>query len=136
MPRRKTIPAPPLTPTDGEEWGANAVGAKLSTVRFDTDLVRLFRQKAIEKLHNLSGGELDEREAALEPVLEDDYFTARYGAFLEHCGNELIVRLALETLLKVVADARPGRTDVQAFDESRSFQSLELFERFVCGDAD
>ena len=131
MPKRKTVPAPRLTPTDDDEWGANAVNAKLSTVRYDTRLVDLFRQMAIAKLHNHAGEPLGDREAALVPVLYDDYFKSRFGAFLEHCGTELIVRLALEALLDAVHRAPPGRTDVGEIDDSRGFQSWDLFQRFV-----
>ena len=131
MPKRKTVPAPRLTPTDDEEWRANADDAKLSTVRYDMNLVDLFRQKAVAKLHNHAGAPLGEREAALVPVLNDDYFRSRFGAFLEHCGTELIVRLALEALLEAVHRAPPSRTGVRQIDDSRGFLSWELFERFV-----
>ena len=131
MPKRIPVPAPPLTPTDDENWRANAANAKLSTVRYDKNLVDLFRQMVVAKLHNHAGEPLGEREAALVPVVNDGYFKSRYGAFLEHCGTELIVRLALEALLEVVHRAPPGRTGVREIDDSRGFQSRELFERFV-----
>ena len=68
MPRKKPTPAPPQAPTTDEEWGANAADARLAMVRFDTRLVELFREKAIQKLHTTAGEPLAEAEAALVPI--------------------------------------------------------------------
>ena len=135
MPRKRNPrPAPQEAPAsrqrDANEWGANAVDADLSTVRFDRKLESTFRQEAILKLHNMAGAKLGEREEALRPVLEDDNFRHRWGAFLEHVGPELIVRWALEALIAAAHDARPGRTGVRDIDDWRSYQSIELFESF------
>ena len=110
-----------LRQRDANEWGANAVGVDLSTARFDKKLEAIFRQEAILSLHNMAGAKLGEREEALRPVLEDEDFRHRWGAFLEHVGLELIA---------AVHNAPPGRTGVQDIDEWRSYQSMELFERF------
>lgn len=135
MPRKRNPrPAPQEAPAsrqrDANEWGANAVGADLSTVRFDKKLEAIFRQEAILSLHNMAGTKLGEREEALRPVLEDENFRHRWGAFLEHVGPELIVRWALEALIAAVRNAPPGTTGVRDIDDWRSYQSMELFERF------
>ena len=131
MPKRKTVPAPRLTPTDDEEWRANADDAKLSTVRYDMNLVDLFRQKAVAKLHNHAGAHLGEREAALVPVLNDDYFSRDSGLSLSIAALNSSCGWRLEALLEAVHRAPPGRTGVRQIDDSRGFLSWELFERFV-----
>ena len=134
MPRKKPTPAPPQAPTEDEDWGGNAADARLSTVRFDTRLVELFREQAIGKLHNLTNEPLAEAEAALVPILNDEYFRARWGAFLDHAGPELIVRLGLEQLLLAVHEARPGRTGIADIDRSRSFKSVDDMLKYVRSD--
>ena len=125
--------------SDDEDWGANAARATLRSIRYDAQLIKLFREKAVAKLHNVSGEQLEPEEAALVPVLQDNFFGAKWGATLDKCSNEKIVRLALETLLVAVHKASPGRTGVREIDDDRGFQSLELFEKFVLsksGDAE
>ena len=111
--------------------GDNEVDAPLRNIRHDPRLVERFRELAVAKLHNHAGELLKEEEAALVPVLRNDRFKAKWGAYLERTSNEKIVRLALETLREVVHNARPGRTGVREIDDDRGFSSMEDFEKFV-----
>ena len=110
--------------------GDNEAGAKLRSIRYDPKLVEKFRRAAIAKIHNLEKEELEPQEEALVPVLDDDEFKDTWGPFFERCSNEKVIRLALETLLDVVAEAPPGRTGVREIDEDRKFGSVEALERF------
>ena len=131
MPRKTTLPAPELAPTKDEEWGANDTRAALRTVRFDPNLVDVIRAKAGDKLHNVAGDPLGDEEAALVPIMLDGYFRGRWGAGLEFAGPEMVVRLALDQLLRAVHEAPPGRTGVREIDDSRSFKSVGDMLKYV-----